>query len=289
VKRLNVLITRDGLQDQEAALADGFRALGCTVHLERVIHGYQFKSLVTSRQIDLAVQRCYSQNPYSTMLELRREGHKCRFAYWEKGWPRFLRLEDPRRKAYDVCFTACNDGSGVYLPQASADHSHLRENTRYGLTLVGANKISGKPAWGETRPALHKRLRDDLGNPFADGMYNIHSALSPYSKRFAIMANSWASIGIWNLENGVPLRHHEIVSCGTPLFNYPWKELTNLYTPGKHYVEAEALSEAVSYYKEHPEELAAIAEAGHRHFLENHTYVHRARKIITTFERWRHL
>lgn len=59
--------------------------------------------------------------------------------------------------------------------------------------------------------------------------------------------------------------------------------IEELYTEGKHYIAYDDLDEMIDkakYYLEHEAEREAISESGMEHTLSNHTYKHRAERIL---------
>jgi spore maturation protein CgeB len=62
------------------------------------------------------------------------------------------------------------------------------------------------------------------------------------------------------------------------------KDVFSLFSDKEHLVgfdDMRDLRKKIVYYLEHPEERRAIADRGYRCVLENHTYVHRIKKVLS--------
>jgi len=270
---LKILITRKYVV--EVPLGRAFRDLGHEVLLERVPTGAKMSRIVQSFEPDIVITP--SNSPLGklddTIQSLR--GKKTIFCYWERRWPKVYNKSRNPNEIFDVVFTVYNDNSGHLLPCCAEDHSSLKEDNRYGVTLVARDKSNYRAPLRKTRRDLHKRITKDLAQE-----YTIYGEIDPYNNRFKYMANSEFSIGIWNATHGAPLRLFEIISCKTPLIMYPYPEFRNYFTPGKHYIETNSLKRSIDYYRKHPGELETIVEAGYQHLLKYHTYHQRAQEIV---------
>ncbi len=82
-------------------------------------------------------------------------------------------------------------------------------------------------------------------------------------------------------------RPFEVLACGGFLLTDRYTATDTLFTDGKHlvfYTDFDDLEDKVRYYLAHPRERRDIAERGHRAFLENHTLMHRVRRIVEVLE-----
>lgn len=86
-----------------------------------------------------------------------------------------------------------------------------------------------------------------------------------------------------SITDDINMRIFETLSSGSFLLtnNIPTIQLAG--TPGKDFVVYDTIDEAkelAEYYINHDKEREAIAESGHQHFLEKHTYRHRIDQIF---------
>jgi len=82
---------------------------------------------------------------------------------------------------------------------------------------------------------------------------------------------------------GPNLRVFEILAPGGFLITENLADLHKLFKVGEEivcYDGVEDLKDKIKYYLAHPEERKAIAEAGHRRVIENHTYLHRMKELL---------
>ena len=81
----------------------------------------------------------------------------------------------------------------------------------------------------------------------------------------------------------INMRCFEATATGSFLLTEWVPTLSECFEDGKHLVTYKTMDEAIEkarYYLEHEEEREAIAKAGMDHTLTNHTYKHRAEKIL---------
>jgi glycosyltransferase involved in cell wall biosynthesis len=81
----------------------------------------------------------------------------------------------------------------------------------------------------------------------------------------------------------INMRCFEATATGSFLLTEWVPTLSECFEDGKHLVTYKDMDEAVEkarYYLSHEEEREAIAKAGMEHTLANHTYLHRAKKIL---------
>jgi hypothetical protein len=258
----------------EVGMASALMALGHECFYFKK-HPSKFSTWVKNAKLDLLF--CMSSGhipPVSEIESLRKSG--CKVIYWERA----ARRKEGIAPRFDRYFTIYDDGSGIYMPCAAADHGLLKKTPSLGVTLVAATKYKAK-SWGTCRASLHKKIQEDLGNGFT-----IHGEIpyKQYDKRFDIMARSSASIAIWNTNAAVPLRMIEIPSCRTLLLSYPYPVFRKLFTPNEHYVETHSIKKSLEYLSSNARESMEIAENGYQHFLMNHTYHHRAMQVLEELE-----
>jgi len=82
-------------------------------------------------------------------------------------------------------------------------------------------------------------------------------------------------------------RVFEVLACGAFLLSDRPTDLDALLTPGTHYVpfaDPAELRRRVEHYLEHPDEGAAIAQAGLEHVLAHHTWEHRIDRLTAALE-----
>ncbi len=84
-------------------------------------------------------------------------------------------------------------------------------------------------------------------------------------------------------KDDVNMRNFEIASSGSFQLTNWIPTLEHIYEDGKHlatYRDYDEMVAKVRYYLEHEEEREEIAQAGHQHYLNNHTYQHRIERIF---------
>lgn len=86
-----------------------------------------------------------------------------------------------------------------------------------------------------------------------------------------------------SIKEDLNMRTFEILGCKKFLLTEEVPDLLKHFKDGVHLKTFKTIDEAVDiakYYLAHPEERNAIAEAGHREFLANHTYEKRAKELL---------
>lgn len=84
----------------------------------------------------------------------------------------------------------------------------------------------------------------------------------------------------------INMRVPEALSTGSFLLTNRIEYIEELYEDKKHLVLYDGFDDMIEkarYYLSHDKEREAIAEAGHKHFLANHTIQHRVNVILETF------
>lgn len=86
-----------------------------------------------------------------------------------------------------------------------------------------------------------------------------------------------------NISNDINYRTFETTGCGTFLLTNYTPGLEKLFEIGKEievYRSIDELNQKVRYYLENPEKRISIERAGYERAKNNHTYLHRAKKLI---------
>jgi hypothetical protein len=88
-------------------------------------------------------------------------------------------------------------------------------------------------------------------------------------------------------ENAANMRLYEATGVGSLLLTDEKKNLGELFGPDEivTYKDEDELVERIGWYLEHEDERAAIASAGHRRTLRDHTYEVRMQELATMLER----
>jgi spore maturation protein CgeB len=79
-------------------------------------------------------------------------------------------------------------------------------------------------------------------------------------------------------------RVFELASCGAFQLADQRSLMNEIFTPGKDIItfdSTEDLKSKIDYYSNHPEERKQIAEAGRKLVVENHTYQHRYKEMLS--------
>jgi len=90
-----------------------------------------------------------------------------------------------------------------------------------------------------------------------------------------------------NAESGLNMRHFEITAAGGFMLCYQQPELGEHFQIGKEcavFTSEADLLDKIQYYLGHPEERAAIAQAGQRRTLSQHLYRHRLQYLLQLAE-----
>ena len=85
------------------------------------------------------------------------------------------------------------------------------------------------------------------------------------------------------------MRLYEATGCGALLITDQKDNLSELFAPGTEIIAYRSPGEAVEYikyYMDHPEEVAAIAQAGQERTLRDHTYRHRMEELEGILKRY---
>lgn len=133
---------------------------------------------------------------------------------------------------------------------------------RYGLDLYTPDKTVSFP---------------DCRN---HGMVNAYSQAPYVYKESAINLN----ITLRSIINGIPLRAFEIMGAGGFLLTNYQEDFNRFFMPGEDYVYFDSRQDMmakIEYYLTNEKERRQIAENGFRKIQEQHTYLHRAREMLS--------
>ena len=159
----------------------------------------------------------------------------------------------------------------VFLPHAFSEDYHKEQDVDKEFDVVMIGRIDD--TYIERNRVLKliddkfKLLagQEDFGIPYSEGM----------SKGKVIFNQSLG-------EKNIPMRFFEGMAIGCLFENYNGN-LDELATPFEHYIpyyNDKDLMIKLYYYLNHPEEIDLIKKQARKHALSNHTYKHRARKIL---------
>lgn len=179
------------------------------------------------------------------------------------------------QKAYLKDFEDAGCSRVIWLPLACDPEIHGRKGVPKDtqISFVG-NLYPGSPIYGrrnELIEALSKRFQVRVEQRFFEEMAESFS-------RAYIVFNCSA-------RNDMNMRVFEAMASGSMLLTdeAPGSGLTELFEDGRHlviYRTPEELLELAEYYLSHPEEAEAIGREGEKKVLQEHTYLHRVKKIL---------
>lgn len=92
------------------------------------------------------------------------------------------------------------------------------------------------------------------------------------------------NISLRSILSGIPLRAFDIMGAGGFLMTNFQTDFLDYFVPGEDYVYYDSkkdLIDKIAYYLGHEEERAAIAKNGLQKIAADHTYVHRAKQILS--------
>ncbi len=169
-------------------------------------------------------------------------------------------------------------------PQDGLDHEltfvgagyHNRETTflqlrRQGLKIWGGDWNPLHPAWEMVQEEGRRTNDEDNRSIFSNSRINLNLHSSTYHE------------GVDPAGDFVNPRTFDILACGGFQLCDERSLLSELLEPGRHldtFRDAEELKERVAYYREHPEEARAMAEAGRAHVLRYHTFRRRMEECL---------
>lgn len=131
----------------------------------------------------------------------------------------------------------------------------------------------------DTLPASSSILPKHRGEAWAMDMYRVLA-------ESAITVNVHIDVAE-NYANN--MRLYEATGCGALLVTDHKDNLHELFRPGVEIVAYQSVEDAIEkirYYREHPEEASAIAQAGQRRTLREHTYRQRMEELVDILSRY---
>lgn len=117
------------------------------------------------------------------------------------------------------------------------------------------------------------------------GKANNRGKIDYYDEMPFVFMNAKINLNITlkSIRTGIPLRAMDIMGCGGFLISNYQQELFEYFKPDQEFVYYEDygdLMEKTAFYLEHDEHRRAIAQAGCRNIMENHTYEKRLMAIL---------
>ena len=177
------------------------------------------------------------------------------------------RLPEQRQPLYDVGHVG---GYGPIHAERNALLEYLARHVKVDFWGYGEDRL---------QPASPVR-RNFHGEAWGLGMYRVRQASRiVVSKHIASVAGPWANL----------MTLYEATGLGSLLVIDQRRDLSSIFELGKEvvaYIDAQDCVEKVRYYLEHEEERLAIAQAGHRRTLQEHTYYHRMQELVDLLERF---
>jgi glycosyl transferase family 1/uncharacterized protein DUF3880 len=307
-----VVLGRCGSHRTEAAIAGGLQALGHHVRLIDVPRWYRQLGSRAGRLVrwrvdgfapDTVILTRYAADLDGSTLEAVVHGRRSALWFFDlvtKAHERIVRLG----RAVDQMFVTCPSQADLYriagvdwvgfLPQAvdpAVDRPARWTWPRYrcDVSFVGSGhypyrhqllravaadfdlQIRG-PGWESTPGDLPVVGGSVRGRQFARVVRGASVSIGGHAFPNQRSEQACASNRMW-----------KILGCGG-FYLGPWVEgIDQLARGGEHCVWYDPTDEAVDlvrYYLRKPDSRAAIAQAGRRHALENHTYAHRLALLL---------
>ena len=173
----------------------------------------------------------------------------------------------------------------IFMPPAIFDESchkgKVLEKFKRDVIFVGSYNYHKE--W-DYRRLLINWLRETYGNRFQ--LFGTHEVVRGealndlYASAKVIMGDSTFSPNYWS--DRIP----ETIGRGGFLIHHCPEGLEKQFTPYEHFLPYQVadfsnLKQIIDYYITHDDERQAIADAGMEHVKQNHTYLNRARQIIS--------
>lgn len=140
--------------------------------------------------------------------------------------------------------------------------------------------------WGHRSPGVDQLSQDAMIDVFNQTKINLNISNSvSWDLRYLRTSLRAIRVALRSLKNREQLkgRHFEICGCGGFQLTYYVEDLERCYAIGDEiviYMDVDDLIEKARYYLKHEDEREAIAEAGYRRALADHTYQKRFRDIM---------
>ncbi|HWT03679.1 MAG TPA: glycosyltransferase [Pyrinomonadaceae bacterium] len=161
--------------------------------------------------------------------------------------------------------------------QLAYDAAHGARQLGLPESLLRSVPVVGKAARWKARPALPAELAPEIARRAKEPLYGVKMYQTLRDSR--VVLNTHIDISTTSASN---MRLFEVTGVGSCLLT-DWKEnITDLFEPGSEvvtYKSAEECVEKVSYLLGHERERRAIAEAGQRRTLRDHTIPQRAAQL----------
>lgn len=205
-------------------------------------------------------------------------------------------LQGAQRFADDTLYLPNAARIGDYnLRGRSLEALRARETYRYEVSFLGNVDQERYPEHAP-RVAELRRLRDRLA---ADGikLEMFESSGMPVDEQVRIIQQSRINLNLGAAADdrgerswGLPERCYGIPACGGFLLSDQRKHASDDFHPRSEWVEYDGLEDCaamIRYYLAHFDQARAIAEAAHRRVVAEHTYLHRARRLMQVVADWR--
>ena len=182
-------------------------------------------------------------------------------------------------------------------------YARTADRLEHGVTFVGLPhgdrretvarlEEAGHPVecWGEGWP--NGRIdHDGMVRVFGASAVNLNLSNSstphrtPRARIGALVRGRWSEVGRGRPRpSQIKGRTFEVPGSGGFLLTETVPHLEDYFVPGKEigvFTDTDDLVEQVGHWLAHPDERAAVAEAGHRRALAEHTYDHRFAAIFS--------
>lgn len=152
-----------------------------------------------------------------------------------------------------------------YLPNAYPNELiYPKDDIQKTVNIGFCGNYVNRANWINTIPGLKKDIF-----VIGDSMVNAINSFKIHFNR--------------NMADDINYRTFETLGCRTLLLTNDTENLSSLFEIGKHlvtYISKEDLLQKVSYYLNNNKEREEIANSGYDHVKNNHTYTHRAERIV---------
>ena len=168
------------------------------------------------------------------------------------------------------------------------------EDYRWDVTFFGGMNGS-KYKEDKSREAFFKELGkrlEELNITYcfreADGMSSEDQIHFIQASRINLNFGARCEYGA-SIASGLPERCYGIPACGGFLLCDKRTHARDDFTPGENWAEYDGLDdcvEKIQYWLAHFDKARDLAERCHTHVLNNHTYAHRAEKLLNAIHAW---
>ena len=175
----------------------------------------------------------------------------------------------------------------VHLPLAVNEHRYFRQKRRRKDRLLFAGSYSADRL--DLLNTSGEKIPLDIYGPGFGKFFGIRFGLRLSSEKLNSLFNSYvACLNINqkpNTMNGLNLRPFEATAAGSLVFNENVPDLAQSFEPDKEVLVYRSSDELIDKYTaimKDETRINKIAEAGYRRTLSEHTYIHRAKFMITS-------